>query len=178
MDIGTIGWIEKIKEKKLLPDNLGRVLEIGSLDINGSAKQYFNNYSEYIGIDMQEGKGVDVVMNAHDLDLEYAPNYFDTIICLNTFEHDNKFWLTLDNINLLLKSNGHLIFCEPTYTFPIHRHPKDYWRILPDALQEVIFEGYKILDWEEVYSKKVDDPTYRKGWKGINPILCGLGRKI
>jgi 2-polyprenyl-3-methyl-5-hydroxy-6-metoxy-1,4-benzoquinol methylase len=120
---------------------------------------------------MQAGKGVDIVMNSHDLDRHFLDNQFDTVICLNTLEHDNKFWLTLEQINKVLHPQGYLIFCEPTYGFPIHRHPKDYWRILPDGLQEVIFEGYKLLDWEEVYSKIIDG-------KGVNPILCGVGQKL
>ena len=35
-----------------------KVLEIGSLDINGSIRQFFSG-CEYIGVDLGEGNGVD-----------------------------------------------------------------------------------------------------------------------
>lgn len=176
MDVGCASWMTKIKPK--LPENLGRVLEVGSLNINGTARDYFKAV-EWIGIDMLDGKDVDFVMNGHDIIKQrYWEGKFDAVICMNTFEHDNKFWLSLEGINYALKQGGYLIFAEPTYAFPIHRHPKDYWRILEDGLREVIFEGYEIIDIEEVYSKLIDDPTHRKGKRGINPILCGLGKKL
>ena len=175
--MGCEGWLLKIKTK--LPTQLGRVLDVGSLDINGSVKDYYGKATtEFIGIDMQEGKGVDIVMNAHDLLTKFEPESFDVIFCMNTLEHDNRFWVTLENMYLLLKTGGYLVFGSPTYNFPIHKHPKDYYRFLEDAVREVVMDGFEILDIEEVYSKKEPDVTHRKGWRGINPIWCALGKKL
>ncbi len=175
MDVGCQDWMKKIKPQ--LPKSLGRVLEIGSLNINGTAREYFTA-DEWIGIDMVDGKDVDLVMNAHDITKRFPiGDKFDTIVCMNTLEHDNKFWITLEQINSVLKKGGYLIFAQPTLNFPIHNYPDDYWRLTKSALEQVIFEGYKILDIEEVYSKREPDSTHRKGWRGINPILCGLGVK-
>lgn len=175
MDIGCQQWMEKVKPK--VSGGLGRVLEIGSLNINGTAKDYFD-FEDWIGIDMVAGKDVDKVMNGHDLKDNFEEGSFDTVVCMNTLEHDNKFWLTLEGINYVLKKGGHFVFAQPTIDFPIHNHPNDYWRLTRSALEEVIFEGFEIMDIEQVYSKKVNDPTHRKGWRGINPILCGLAKKI
>ena len=41
-----------------------KVLEVGSLDINGSIRDLFQN-CEYTGIDLGEGKGVDVICPGH-----------------------------------------------------------------------------------------------------------------
>ena len=62
-----------------------KVLEIGSLDINGSMRPIFYPFAEkYIGIDAQDGPGVDIVTDA----TEYlSPGYFDVIICAEVFEH-------------------------------------------------------------------------------------------
>ena len=38
----------------------GRVLEIGSLDINGSTRSFFSD-GDYLGIDVAPGAGVDLV---------------------------------------------------------------------------------------------------------------------
>lgn len=174
MDIGCQDWMKKVKPKT---GNLGHVLEVGSLNINGTAKDYFE-FTDWIGIDMMDGKDVDEVINGHDIKTNFKEGIFDTVVCMNTLEHDDKFWLTLEGINFALKKGGLLIFAQPTLGFPIHNHPDDYWRLTRSALEKVIFEGFEIIDIEEVYSKRENDPTHRKGWRGINPILCGLGRKI
>ena len=178
MDIGCQSWLQKIKPR--MPEFLGRVLDVGSLNINGSVREFFpkSSTSEFIGIDMQEGKDVDIVMNAHDLKQKFEAESFDVIFCMNTLEHDDKFWITLENIKYLLKRGGYFVFGSPTYNFPIHKHPKDYYRFLEDSVREIVMEGFRILDLEEVYSKREEDATARHGWRGINPIICALGVKI
>ena len=37
-----------------------KVLEVGSLNINGSVRQFFSN-CDYVGLDISEGRDVDVV---------------------------------------------------------------------------------------------------------------------
>ena len=62
-----------------------KVLEIGSLNINGSVRQFFTN-CEYLGVDIGEGKDVDLVCNGHELPF---PNLsFDTVISCECLEHD------------------------------------------------------------------------------------------
>ena len=61
-----------------------KVLEIGSLDINGSVRQFFDN-CDYVGIDLFPGKGVDIVGAAHTLELDK----YDTVISCECFDHDN-----------------------------------------------------------------------------------------
>lgn len=162
-----LNWVEKmVKESGV--KNFGKVLDIGSMDINGTARGLIPS-SEYIGTDMMEGKGVDVVVNAHDL-LGAFGFHFDTILCMNTLEHDDNFWVTLNNINTLLKKGGYLFVVTPTFGFPIHRHPKDYYRFGEDAFREVIFKGYELLNLTEVHTKNING-------KGVNPCLCGFGRK-
>lgn len=43
-----------------------RVLEIGSLDINGSVRMFFPEPARYVGIDVAEGPGVDRVGLGHE----------------------------------------------------------------------------------------------------------------
>mgnify|MGYP001811023326 CR=1 FL=1 len=54
-----------------------RVLEIGSLDINGSVRVLFSN-CEYIGIDIGSVACVDLVI--HGQDYAAPSGYFDTVI--------------------------------------------------------------------------------------------------
>ena len=73
--------------KRLRPDLFigKRVLEIGSLDINGAVRSYFED-CEYLGIDLVYGKGVDLVMHGADVGAE-----FDVVISTEALEHDFRY---------------------------------------------------------------------------------------
>ncbi len=66
-----------------------RVLEVGSLDINGSVRGQFTG-CDYIGVDVAPGPGVDVVAQGQALD--YDDEAFDVVISCECFEH-NPYWL-------------------------------------------------------------------------------------
>ena len=80
-----------------------RVLEIGSLDISGSVRDFFNA-REYTGIDIGPGKGVDVVCEGQKYD---APDSsFDQVISCETMEH-NPYWIaTFKNMIRMCKPGG------------------------------------------------------------------------
>jgi SAM-dependent methyltransferase len=143
----------------------GNVLEIGSLNVNGEVRDLFADATKYTGVDMCEGEGVNIKINGHDLMGEFDAGTFDTIICLNTLEHDDLFWQTLFCINSLIKKDGILIISTPTFGFPQHNHPEDYYRFGIDAYKKVIFGNYEILDLIEYSSKG-------------NPQILGIGRKL
>ena len=88
------------------------VLEIGSLDINGSQRTYnFINRGptwlslvgspEYIGLDLIPGPSVDVVSNAHSI--PYQDNNFDLVLCMNMLEHDTDPQKTIEEACRVLK---------------------------------------------------------------------------
>lgn len=83
-----------------------RVLDIGSLDINGNNRYLFTNY-EYTGIDLGEGKNVDIVCRGHEYK---SDRLFDTIVSSECFEHDEYWILTINNAITLLKPNGLFLF--------------------------------------------------------------------
>lgn len=76
--------------KSLFPEMfLGRrVIEVGSLNINGTVRGHFSE-CEYIGVDIGPGPGVDIVSYAHDL--KYPDGSFDVAVSCEAFEHD-RFW--------------------------------------------------------------------------------------
>ena len=87
------------------------VLDVGSLDINGSNRHLFED-CEYIGIDVGEGRNVDVVCKGH----EYSPGkQFDTVISTECFEHDQHWKDTIKNCIALTKPGGLFLFtCATT----------------------------------------------------------------
>lgn len=71
--------------KMVQPDGPINVLEFGSLDINGSVRYIFSPYiGSYIGLDLQDGPGVDVVADAATYDDGIT---YDVVVCCEVFEH-------------------------------------------------------------------------------------------
>ena len=88
-----------------------RVLDVGSLDINGNARYLFDGGS-YTGIDIGAGKNVDIVCRGHEFKSSVP---FDVVISGECFEHDEFYSETLKNIVRLLRSGGLLLFsCAST----------------------------------------------------------------
>jgi SAM-dependent methyltransferase len=80
-----------------------KVLEIGSVDINGSVRSFFKN-SEYLGIDVAPGPGVDVVCQGQEYD--GPDNSFDVVVSGEVMEH-NPYWSeTMKNMIRVCKPGG------------------------------------------------------------------------
>lgn len=92
-----------------------RVLEIGSLDINGSVRQFFSNCT-YIGVDLGEGKGVDLVSKGEDL--IFPKDSFDVSISCECFEHNPEWVKTFDN--MIRMTDGLVIMTCATTGRPEH----------------------------------------------------------
>lgn len=89
-----------------------KVLEIGSYDVNGSIRHLFEN-SEYTGVDLTEGPGVDIVCDAHKLALD--SEFFDISLSCECFEHNPEWLKTFLNMYRMTKKGGILAFtCATT----------------------------------------------------------------
>lgn len=115
------------------------VLDVGSLDINGSLKPIFMEAgaTSYTGIDIRPGPGVDIVMNAHNL--LFADNSYDIVVSGEMLEHDSHFWQTAMQIGRVLKPGGWFVLSARGNGFPLHLHPDDFYRFMPSSYY-VIFE--------------------------------------
>lgn len=83
------------------------VLEVGSLDINGTVRDFFTNCA-YVGCDIGPGNGVDIVCGGQDL--RFPPTNFDVAISAECFEH-NPYWLeTFRNMTRMTKLTGMVVF--------------------------------------------------------------------
>jgi SAM-dependent methyltransferase len=143
-------WVNHIVQSYL--SQPGRVLEIGSMNVNGSVREYFTEATEYIGIDMQEGNGVDIVMPSTNCISKWGQESFDTVLCLEVLEHDRTFWRTVEDMRLLVKRGGHMIITTPSYLFPYHGYPKDYYRFSEDTYNEVFFTGWEKIEAVQFHS--------------------------
>ena len=92
------------------------VLEIGSLNINGTVRDFFVA-DRYVGVDVGPGPCVDVVVSGHEFRSEHR---FDCSISCECFEH-NPFWKeTFLNMIRLCKSGGLVVFTCATTGRPEH----------------------------------------------------------
>jgi len=97
------------------------VLEMGSLNVNGSLRPLFSE-CEYTGVDVIEGKDVDVVGTFHEIDfvdIHSKMSAFDVVCSVNSLEHDMYFDKTLPRMYELLRPGG-LMFISASYKFTEH----------------------------------------------------------
>ena len=109
-------YVQKIKS--LYPSSFSNsvVYDFGSLDINGSNKEHFEN-STYTGIDIGEGKNVDVISKAH----EFKPvKKADVVISTEMLEHDMYWKESMGNMVKRLKKDGLLVITCATHGRPVH----------------------------------------------------------
>ncbi len=112
-DLNQLDFIEKNIDKFQAP-----YLEIGSrYGLTWEIRKLFPN-SEYIGIDMEDGPGVDVVVDlAEDfesVDTILKQKRFNTVFCLSVLEHCSNPFSMAENITNLLNRNG---FCMYLFLF-------------------------------------------------------------
>lgn len=143
-----------------------KVLEIGSLDVNGSQNGYdflghpptwneLAGVEQYIGIDKTPGKGVDHVMNAHQL--AFKDNEFDLILCLNMLEHDEKPKKTLKEAFRVLKKGGLFILTCSNPNDPPHH--EGYFKGL--SKEELL----KMMPFKKKYLGQIGGTNYVYGKK-------------
>lgn len=116
-------------------------LEVGSRNVNGSVREFFNP-DLYVGIDIEEGIGVDQTINVHHLP-SYVDMTFGCVVCTEMLEHDSNPWKTFQAIHRVLVLNGVLILTTRGWTtnhyghtdcFPTHEYPQDNWRFSVNGL--------------------------------------------
>jgi len=115
------------------------IYEFGSLQVPSQVgfadlRQFFPN-KKYIGADMREGPGVNIILNLHAIDL--PSESVGTVLILDTLEHVEFVRKAIDEVYRILKPNGILIMTS-VMNFPIHDYPYDYWRFTPEAFKSLL----------------------------------------
>jgi len=121
-------WVKAMELK-------GKVLDVGSMDINGCVRGYCE---DYVGVDMRQGRNVDI--QALGAALPFRDEFFDHVCCLEMLEHDAYPFRTVKELRRVLKTGGLLVMTARGINFPPHDHPNDYWRFTMEGLR-VLCEG-------------------------------------
>lgn len=148
-----------------------RVLDCGSLDINGNNRYLFTG-CEYIGIDVGTGPNVDMVTPIH----KFYDNYgFDTIISTECFEHDMYYLQSLENIIRLLHPGGMFLFTCASTGRPEHGTERTSPANSPLTAALDGWENYykNLTITDIINSIDVDDIFHRYGFE-FNGETCDL----
>jgi len=119
-------------------EGMRSILEVGSLDVNGTLKDFQPEGAEWIGVDLEAGKGVDVVIEK-SAPLPFEDCSFDLIVATSIFEHDPMFWMTFNEMLRVTRDGGFIFISAPSNGW-VHRYPLDVYRFYPDA-------GVALEDW-------------------------------
>jgi hypothetical protein len=120
----------------------GPFLEVGSKDYGTTQdlRSLFHARDEYVGIDMEDGPGVDTVLDLtadfNQIDTKLGNRRFGSIFCLSVLEHCEHPFKMADNLTLLLKPNGQICISVP-FAWQIHGYPNDYWRFTPEGVKKL-----------------------------------------
>jgi len=121
-----------------------RILEVGSCNINGSVRDIVEPFkpSEYIGIDVNEGNGVDVICSAEDIQSKFDLASFDGIICTEALEHVRQWWRVIEGIRLALKPGGWALLTTRSEGFPYHPFDEDNWRYSMESFYTAVLHFF------------------------------------
>ncbi len=127
------------------------VLEVGSLNVNGSLRDYVRSLGDepyfgiesYVGIDIQDGDGVDIVMPAEDLPKRFSEQ-FDLIICTEMLEHAENWREAINGMKHVLNHGGYIFITTRSPGFPYHEYPGDHWRYTKEDMYK-IFRDFDVI---------------------------------
>jgi SAM-dependent methyltransferase len=174
-------FCNSVKQKFPKYFNNVKVLDIGSYDVNGNESFLFEN-SEFIGLDIGPGPGVDVVCPAQDYD---APSCsFDTIISCECWEHNPFYIESILNAIRLLKHNGLFLFTCATTGRPVHgtaslesecKSKYENWKTMPNVSRKNWDNEYYRNVTEDDIRNSIDVDDYFSNYQfSINESHCDL----
>ncbi len=106
------------------------VLEVGSRDYNGTVRALIEPHGpkSYVGLDMLDGPGVDVVGDAGQLVDRFGAEAFDVVIATELLEHARRWREVVNALKEVLRPGGLLVVTTRSKGFPFHGCPDDFWR--------------------------------------------------
>lgn len=163
-----IDFVAQVKAK--YPDFFSnkKVLEVGSLNINGSIREFFTG-CDYLGVDLGPGRDVDMVCPGELLD--FADGEFDVACSCECFEHNPKWLETF--VNMVRMSRGLVFFSCATIGRPEHGTPRTSPTDAPycgDYYKNLAEQDFRELDLDSLfvdYAFSTNDHTHDLYFWGV-----------
>ena len=133
--------------KEFLKDIDGPVLEIGSKNYGStsSLRDYYTT-NEYIGVDLEDGDGVDMVLDLESGIGELHEEHFQLGVCCSVLEHVARPWIMSENITRLIAKGGYLFMSVP-WVWRFHAYPDDFYRFSYRGIEALFPE----FEWSNLY---------------------------
>lgn len=98
--------------ERTCPPNADVVVEIGSRDVNGSVRGLFPQAKTYVGVDIVDGPGVDIVADA----ATWEPTVLaDVVLCLEVLEHAKDWRAIVKTCAAACREGGVVIITAASY---------------------------------------------------------------
>jgi SAM-dependent methyltransferase len=143
----VLEWFRNLVNNNPDEFNDKRILEVGSRDVNGSVRPIIEELcspKEYVGIDIEEGKFVDLVLPAEKAADYFGEETFDVVISTEMLEHVKDWRLVINNMKNVLRADGMIYITTRSFGFKFHEYPFDYWRYEEIDMKK-IFSDFKII---------------------------------
>lgn len=111
----------------------GPIIDLGGGKESKYYKQFFVGY-KYVKLDIEPDPdgSTDIVADILNMP-QVESNFYGVVLLLETLEHLPHPFLAFKEAARILQPGG-LFICTTVASWPEHKHPKDYWRFLPDGL--------------------------------------------
>ena len=173
--MGDINQLEFVRQ--YARDLKGPYLEVGSKNYGNTQdlRSIFRKEGRYIGVDMDHGAGVDIVLDlTEDFDVierKLGKGQFGTIFCLSVLEHCEQPFKMAENLCRLLRPGGKICISVP-FAWKFHGYPSDYWRFTHEGVKKLFPKLEFDIDKGAASTSKKND--FRKLDEGIGKISFGF----
>lgn len=116
-----------------------RVLEVGSYDVNGSARPYIESLcpAEYLGVDASSGPRVDRVVDCVHLVDEVGSDW-DIVVSTEMLEHVRDWQACVTQLTAAVAPDGLLLVTTRSPGFQYHPYPEDHWRYTTEVMSQIL----------------------------------------
>jgi len=144
------------------------VIEVGAYDVNGSLRPFVETLHprKYVGVDIEEGLGVDQICDATNLLDHFDFGSFDILISTQVLEHIKDWRKAVTNFKHIIRAGGVLIITVPSKACGFHGCPEDHWRFEVSDMK-AIFSDFII---EELWKSPAIEGVFLKARKPVNLI--------
>lgn len=99
--------------------------------------------AKVVCVDIEDGPGVDLVADAHDLN-KVEDNSVDFVISISVLEHVTYPQKVVKEMHRILKPGG-LVYISVPFIFPFHADPSDFYRFTYRGV-DILCEDFERLD--------------------------------
>ena len=151
------------KNNFLDKNNYLKILDVGSLDTSGDNYNYKSLFNEakwsYEGLDFRKGDNVDIVVDDIYNIQEINNESYDVVISGQLFEHLGFFWLTMGEIDRILKPGGICCIIAPSGGPKHGIEDTDCYRFYEDGMRALA----NYVDFEIIHAS-VNNDDNAKPW--------------